>query len=246
MVLRAVIIDDDLISLALIKKILTDNFFDLHIVACYTSAADAVAVLNTIRPDIVFADANLGSSDISEVLEILDYNPYVVFVTSSKEFAYRAFNYKTLDYILKPIEKDSFVNAINKVLQKIFSEEAHRNRYNIFASAKRKIITVSSVDRYDIIKVKKLLYCAAEGKYTTLKLTGGQKFLSSKNLSVYENLLLGNKMFVRVSRSHIVNMAHVVRINKKDGMYCEFSDGSTIPVSRRKTFTFNRFLNLME
>ena len=83
----------------------------------------------------------------------------------------------------------------------------------------------------------------AEGKYTTFFLLGGKKIVSSKNLGEYEKIL-DSSYFYRIHHGYIINIRYLISIIKKDGVYCELANRITIPVSKRRQESFNRFIKL--
>ena len=87
------------------------------------------------------------------------------------------------------------------------------------------------------------MYCKAEGKYTEFVLSNKQKILSSKNLGEYNSLLLNNYFF-RIHHSYVVNIKKIVKIVKKDGFYCEFEHGISLPVAKRRQEEFVKFIKI--
>jgi len=104
-------------------------------------------------------------------------------------------------------------------------------------------ICVSSADKIDIIKVKNIVFCKSDGRYTTFFTSDGKKIVASKNLGEYEKEL-NSKNFFRIHKSYIVNVNFVVKINKKDGILCELLNGISLPVSSRKQTLLYEFLGL--
>jgi two-component system LytT family response regulator len=104
-------------------------------------------------------------------------------------------------------------------------------------------IAVPSVSKIDVLKVDKLLYCEAEGRYTTFYLEDGKTITSSKNLGEYEKQL-PNDLFFRIHHKYLINLKKVSSINKEGGRYCEMLNNSFLPISKRKQEEFNRFLRL--
>lgn len=107
----------------------------------------------------------------------------------------------------------------------------------------RDFIYVSSADKIDLIKVKNIVFCKADGRYSTFFTSDGKKYVASKNLGEYEKEL-NSKNFFRIHKSYIVNINFVVKINKKDGISCELLNGMSLPVSSRKQTLLYEFLGL--
>ena len=94
-----------------------------------------------------------------------------------------------------------------------------------------------------MIKLAEIVYCKAEGKYTEFVLINKQKILSSKNLGEYSSILMSNQFF-RIHHSYVVNIKQILKITKKDGLYCEFANGISLPVAKRRQEEFVKFLKL--
>ena len=102
-------------------------------------------------------------------------------------------------------------------------------------------LTISTISKIYLICFKDIIYCVSDGKYTSFYLTSGKVLLSSINIGEYEKVLK-NSCFFRIHNSFIVNISHLIFINKKDGYYCELSNNLRIPVSKRKLNVFLDFL----
>ena len=91
--------------------------------------------------------------------------------------------------------------------------------------------------------MKDIIFCMADGKYTTFFLLNGKKIVSSKNLGEYEKLL-NEYFFYRVHHGYIINIKHLTSIIKRDGLYCELVNKVTIPIAKRRQEDFNKFIRL--
>lgn len=243
--LSAVIVDDESIVIEVIRRILTQNFFELNIVGHAKNIDDAKNLINKYHPDVLFLDVQVGNRESFELVKDLHYPHEKIFLSSNREYAYNAFTHNATGFILKPVNKQELITTVAAALAKIKNScpvPEHSESQKLY----KDFIAVSSLDSYEIIKLTELVCCTAEGKYTHFRLKNGRKILSSKHLGAYSNLLEHNRSFFRVSRSHIINFDFVVRVIKKYGLQCELSDGTIVSVSRRKTLEFNNYLRLDE
>ena len=103
-------------------------------------------------------------------------------------------------------------------------------------------ITLPTGNAYEIVNVKDIIRCEADGSYTSFFLENKKKLLVSASLKHYEDLLPPDD-FIRVHHHHLINMHHVVRFLKTDGGYAVMSDGTQIEISRRKKDAFLQRLN---
>ena len=93
---------------------------------------------------------------------------------------------------------------------------------------------IPTKDGLAIVKNTDIIHLEAFENYTTLYLTGGKKYVSSKSIKAFEDKLDANKFF-RVHKSHIINIAHHLReLNRNEGNIAILSDGTQVPVARRK------------
>jgi len=91
--------------------------------------------------------------------------------------------------------------------------------------------------------MSEIIFCKAEGKYTNFHLLDGKKIMSSRNLGEYSTILDANYFF-RIHHSYIINLRQISKISKKDGYFCEFSNGIILPVAKRRQEDFNKFIKL--
>lgn len=189
--------------------------------------------------DILFFDTSLDKK-LLDKFKLLDV--VIIYILSDEKTALDAYQNKALDFILKPIKLESVIIAYNRAINKI---EVDRYQKSIYLKNTKVLesdyITVVSLYRIDIIRMRDILFCRAEGKYTTVYLENNKKIVSSKNLGEFEKNL--NKLyFCRVHNSYIVNIRHLIGINKSDGVYCEFINKITVPISKRRQESFIRFI----
>ena len=102
-------------------------------------------------------------------------------------------------------------------------------------------VAIASVDKIDLLKIDDIVFCKADGKYTEIFLQNGTKIVSSKNIGEYQQLFPSHHFF-RIHNSTLINVHQIVRINKKDGLYCELINGHGLPVAKRKERDFLLYL----
>jgi two-component system LytT family response regulator len=173
------------------------------------------------------------------MLEELDeINFEIIFTTAFDQFAIKAIKYSALDYLLKPIDPDELVNAVKKVEQKLQNHKVSDNIQVLLENIKSKDkdphkIVLSTSEKIHIIETDHILRCESDNYYTHFFLTDGRNILVSKTLKENEELLSDHN-FIRPHKSHLVNVKYIKGFLKNDGGYIEMTDGSRIPVSRRK------------
>lgn len=248
--INALLVDDDSQNLDLLKFFLTKFCPSINIVGEAKNVDDAVELINSLTPQLVYLDIQLEEKNAFEILDKIDFSEVeIIFVTAYSDYALKAFKYNTVDYILKPLAIEDVVLATNKALLKIEEKE----RFNELI-AKEKIVanentadesdylTINSLDKIDLLKKEDIIFCKSEGRYTIFFLKNNVEYVSSKNLGEYDSVL-NKRAFLRIHHSYVVNLNHVLNINKKQGYYCEMSNGARIPISRRRQDDLKKMLN---
>jgi two-component system LytT family response regulator len=171
----------------------------------------------------------------------------VIFTTATDKYAIKAIKYSALDYLLKPIDGEELKAAVDKLAEKKTGANTMENLTQLLQNLKQgndsyQKITLPTSTSYEIVFIKDIIRCEADGSYTTFHLTNKRKLMASASLKHYEDLLPANE-FMRIHHHHLININHVVRYLKVDGGYAVMSDGSQIEISRRKKDDFLEKLN---
>jgi len=244
----AILVDDDALNIVLLKRILSEYCINIDVVGEALNFDAAIAEIDSKNPDIIFLDVLLKEGEVFEMIDQLNFrNAQIIFVTSEPKFAFKAFRYNAADFILKPAKTAEVIMSVNKAVKKIElqryfnGQEDHSDKSD--GPIIKDYLAVASVDKIDFVKISDVMFFTADGKYTTIYLSNGKKYFTSKNLGEYERSL-DKGQFFRIHHSYIINMDYVVKINKKDGTYCELSNGLSIPIAKRRQEDFNRFIKI--
>jgi two-component system LytT family response regulator len=240
------IIDNSPSDVLALRKIISTYCINIKSVIDVSSIEDGIIETNLNKPDIVFMDVMFDESNVFDSLDKFSLGDTpIIFVSSEKEYALNAFDCNAVGFILKPFKVENVILAINKAMKKI---EIDNSQNNTTSSVRNRnvnfdYLAIASLDKIDFIKKEDVMFCMAEGKYTTFFLCGGKKIVSSKNLGEYEKVLEGS-CFYRVHHGYIINIKYLISVIKKDGVYCELANKVTIPVSKRRQESFNKFIKL--
>ena len=209
-----------------------------------------MSIIKLKKPDVVFLDIVLKDDVFFEMLEQLEFSiPKLVFISANENYAVKAFKHNAIDFILKPIDFNAIILATYKVIRRTEMERSYQNQkinnINILNSINQpnEYVAVSSLDKIELIPMSEIIFCQADGKYTNFFLLNGKKIMSSRNLGEY-NSILDHKYFFRIHHSYIINIRHIAKISKKDGYFCELSNGTILPVAKRRQEDFNKFIKL--
>lgn len=241
--IKTLIIEDEQKSRDVLLKIIEKNCPQLEIVGMAENVADGVEKIKTLKPDLVFLDITMPDGSGFDVLEqVQGYKFDLIFATASNNHAIRAFKYSACDYLLKPIDVEELKSAVSRI-EKRKNETPDMQNLNFLIQQLKKSddnfqkITLPTGNAYEIINLKDIVRCEADGSYTYFYLTDKRKLMVSASLKHYEELL-PEQDFIRVHHHNLINMNHVVRFLKEDGGYAVMSDGSKIEISRRKKDVF--------
>jgi two-component system, LytTR family, response regulator len=242
MKLKAVIIDDEEASRDTLKNYLTKYCPDVQVMALADSVKTGIKLIEEHHPDILFLDVEMPHGNAFDLLEqVKDPTFETVFVTAFSHYALKALNLSAAYYILKPVEIDELINAVNKI--KIQKEQKDTNKdafhtkiliENIQTANKQlQKIVLPMMEGFEVIQVKDVIRCEANDNFTDFSLTDGRKLMICRTLKFYEELLEEFDFF-RIHKSHLINIQHVKKYLKGKGGQVVMSDSSTVDVSPNK------------
>jgi len=237
--IRGIIVEDEKHSRETLRGMLDRYCKNVIIIAEAENYRGGLDAIKANSPDVVFLDIQMPDGSGFRMLEELgEINFDIIFTTAFDQFAIKAIRYSALDYLLKPIDPEELVRAVKKVEQKISNQQVNQNIQVLLDNIKSKEaephkIVLSTSEKIHVIETDQIIRCESDNYYTNFFLTDGKKILVSKTLKENEELLSGHN-FIRPHKSHLVNVKYIKGFLKIDGGYIEMTDGSRIPVSRRK------------
>ncbi|TAE23657.1 MAG: DNA-binding response regulator [Cytophagales bacterium] len=256
--MRTIIIDDEPDNVALLALQLTRHCPQVEIVGQFTDSPTALVAFRSLRPALVFLDIEMPMMNGFQLLEQLgdisfqEYPFRVVFVTAYDQYAVRAFRFAALDYLLKPVDTIDLVKTVNRAEMLTLNSpltaggqpawaaqmEVMRGYYGPPTAATPPNATLSNkmalphANGLTIVETSQILYAESDSNYTHFVLETGDKYLISKTLGdVQETLETRN--FLRIHRQYVVNLDHIKRLVRGEGMYVVLSNGTSIPVARQ-------------
>lgn len=245
--ITALIVDDEEFARENLRMLVEDFCENVQLVGAAASAAQARSLIEELNPDMVFLDIMMPGEDGFMFLQSMPERTFqVVFTTAFRDYALKAIKESAVDYLEKPIDIDDLQKAIQKVKELIAQKKNSRVSDTRIAKVLENIALTNSVEKtviptkdgLAIVKNTDIIHLEAFENYTTIFLVGGKKYVSSKTIKAFEDKLDPN-MFFRLHKSHIVNIAHHLKeFNRTDGNIAIMSDGTQIPVARRKLQEF--------
>jgi two-component system LytT family response regulator len=248
--IKAVIIDDEKKSRELLNSMVTKHCPELAIEGMAESVQTGVDLIRKTNPDLIFLDIEMSDGTGFDLLgQLQGLSAAIIFTTAYDRYAVKAIKYSALDYLLKPIDLEELKTAVSKVSEKKTNLSSMENLQFLLQNFRKpddnyNKITLPTGNAYEIVNIKDIIRCEAEGSYTNFLLTNNRKLLVSFSLKHYEDLL-PPEQFIRVHHHHLININHVVRFLKTDGGYAVMTDGSQIEISRRKKDAFLQRLQKM-
>lgn len=242
--IRAVLIDDEKHCLETLSALLNRYCGDVIISEECSSGKKGVEAIRKHKPDLVFLDIEMPMMNGFEVLQQFIEIPFaVIFTTSYDQYAIKAFKYSALDYLLKPIDREELMVAVQKVILKRSLPFAEQFDI-LLKQIKQKgsgfeKIAVPTLEGFELVRADQIIRCDADDNYTHLYLKDKRKIVACRMLKELEELTEEFGYFVRVHNSYLVNMNEVAKYIKGDGGYLLMSDGSTVAISksRRESLT---------
>ncbi len=236
---RTIIIDDEIKARETIVEMMKIYCKNVIIVAQAQDVKSGISAIKQYKPDLILLDIKLpdGSGfDLLKKLDIIDFK--IIFITAYEQYAIKAFRFSALDYLLKPIDPEELINAVEKVDKSIGNDNLNlkldaflSNIPNISKEVKKIVLKTS--DNIYLVDVQDIIRCESDRNYTMFYLVNGEKIIVSRTLKEFDELL--NKYnFFRVHQSHIINLRYVVRYEKRNKNCVVMKDNSKIPVSFRK------------
>lgn len=222
----ALIVDDEPLARVRMRSLLAPYSSEIEIVGEAASGAEAIEKIGQLLPDVVFLDIQLNDMDAFEALKSLEEDmPLIVFTTAYDNFALRAYEENTVDYLLKPVEPARLEKAVEK-LRKQLEQSASENQlpenfsWNAFrqmmgsTSGYLQRLQVKIGDRILLVNVDEIIRFQSEEKYTTVYTLSGQHVIDTPLVDLEKKL--DPRQFVRIHRAHLVAIDYIAEIRKTD------------------------------
>ncbi|MBS1746285.1 MAG: response regulator [Bacteroidetes bacterium] len=242
MSLKAIIVDDERLARAELKKLLQD-FPDINVVGEAANAEEGVDKIETQNPDVIFLDIQMPGKTGFDLLSDLDKAPHVIFTTAYDEYALKAFEVNALDYLLKPVEPKRLADAVQKLQFEITKEKAGINGTSRGPLTEADQVFVKDGERCWFVKLSEIRLFESVGNYAKV-FFGTNKPLILKSLNSLEERL-DERVFFRANRKHIINLHWIEKIEPyfNGGLLLELKGGEKIEVSRRQTVKFKEMMS---
>jgi two-component system, LytTR family, response regulator len=223
--LKTIIIDDEPLAISRLKRLLSRYEADFNIIAEAKNGKEGLELIEKHQPELIFLDIEMPEMNGFEMLSKLSYMPIVVFATAFDQYAIRAFEENSIDYLLKPIEAERLektVEKLKKFQQKPVDNPFNTNLLEMLEKLKPKkemhSISVKSGERILFIPLIDIAFFEAEDKYVMLNTIDGKRHVTNSTVAALEEKLPDN--FLKVSRAAIINTKTIKEVQKSfNGKY---------------------------
>lgn len=245
--LRAVIVEDEEASRETLANYLAKYCPDVELIAMAESVKEGLACIEKHHPNIVFLDIEMpfgNAFDLLDQLKEIDFE--IVFVTAYSNYAVKALNMSAAYYILKPVDIDELVQAVEKIKLNLQENNEAFHTKILMENIKRthqqnQKIVLPQLDGFEVVEVKDVIRCEAHDNFTKFYLLNGETHLICRTLKFFDELL-SDLDFIRVHKSHLVNVQHIVQYKKGKGGQVKMVNGNMVDVSNlRKPDLLSRF-----
>ncbi|MFN8209851.1 MAG: LytTR family DNA-binding domain-containing protein [Bacteroidales bacterium] len=239
----AIVIDDEQNAVDFIKSLISEYCPDLVVTGTANNVQEGIKVIESEKPDLVFLDVEMPNGTGFDLLSHFPEKDFeVVFITAFNHYAIKAIKFSAVDYVLKPININEFIEAVSRVVKKrsedlVKNNEKFRVLMENLKTPTPSRLAIPTSDGMEYLNPREIIRIEADRSYSWFFLAGDKKLLVSKNLKEFQDLL-GDRYFFRPHNSYLINLRYVKKFVKKDGGYIEMTDGSQVPVSRNRKDIF--------
>jgi two-component system LytT family response regulator len=239
--LKTVLIDDDESNISSLSEKLGKHCPQIEIIARCDNAQDGIKAIDGLQPDVVFLDIEMPIMNGFVMLQQLTYKNFeLIFVTAYDHYAIKAIRYSALDYLVKPVEIEELKAAVLKANTNRKNRSADSQVNFLLEHLKKKQprrITIPTAEGLQFINLEDIVYLEANNNYTYIYLSTQKKFLVSRTLKDFEDILPAES-FLRIHHSNIINKSFVERYIRGDGGQVAMRNGIVLDVSKRKKSEF--------
>ena len=234
--MKAIILDDENQARISLRLLLTEFCPEIEIVTECENLPEAVLAIRKLKPEILFLDIEMPGFSGLQILDFFDekeINFSIIFTTAYNEFAIQAFKLSAVDYLLKPIIPEELIAAVGKAKKQHYIQlQSLKEQIN---TEKPEKIAIPSGSDLLLLNLSEIKYIKGDGAYSEIFMTNNAKYLVSRNLKNFEEVLCNNSQFIRIHKSYIVNFAQAVSFNKSSNGWLTLQGEVKVPVSIDKT-----------
>lgn len=236
--LKALIIDDEAMACDMLQYLVSTHVPAVTHITKTTSALDALHIIKTLQPELIFLDIQMPFMNGFELLNnVPRHSCSVIFTTAYNKYAIQAIRFSALDYLLKPVDADELKQAVQRYLTQREEKIQVRDLYNGFlenlkqTENKKFKLALPAGSGIRMVTTSEIIHCVGINNYTQFFMTDNTHITVSRTIKEFEELL-SDHGFIRTHKSHLVNTSFIVQV-KHDNMLV-LNNGENIEISRRR------------
>ncbi len=235
MKIKSLIVEDEISAREALKSYLAKYCPQVELLGEASNAKEAVLKIQELKPQLVFLDVELPFGNAFDILEKTNEVHFeTIFVTAFSEYSLKALNQSAAYYILKPVNIEELIVAVNKVHEILIKEDTFNRNEIVLANFKeqeteKRQVVVPTLEGFELIKVEEIIRLQGNGNFTDIYLKNGKKKMACRFLKHYAEML--PYPFVRVHKSHVINLNCVKSYHKSMGGYVVLDDEKEIYIS---------------
>ncbi len=240
---RAIIIDDEKDSIQTLALLLSSYCPEIELIARCESGNEGIQAIRNHQPELVFLDIEMPQMNGFSMLEKLGSYPFeVIFVTAYNQYAIQAIKFSAFDYLLKPIDAEDLVKAVEKWKNKKAPVQPFEQFQHLLQSLKQPISTIQklaipTVEGFLFVQMSEIVRLETAGNFTVFHLLNKTQVISTQIIKEWEETLQAHSFF-RIHNSYIVNLQYVKKYVKGENGQVIMEDGTTLDISRRRKDDF--------
>lgn len=232
--IKTVIIEDEMAAQKALQTYLQKYCPQVEVVGTAFNGTDGIDLIKNTQPQLVFLDVEMPFANAFDVLDACkDHHFQTIFVTAFTQYAIQALNISAAYYLLKPLNIEELIVAVNKVTENIQKETYFNHNqmvmHNLHHSTEQQQLVLPTLEGFDVVVVKDVMRLKGNGNFTNVYTTNGKEFMVCRFLKHFEELLPAQ--FIRVHKSHIVNKQFIKSYHKGSGGFVTLINETEIEVS---------------
>lgn len=241
--LKAILVDDEDSSLSSLREKLLRHCPEVSIIAACDSAQAAIGRIDELEPDIVFLDIEMPVMNGFLMLQQLSFKDFeLIFTTAYDHYAIKAIRFSALDYLMKPIEIEELKMAVSRAADKKTQKKPAQQlelllEHVLPKKAVTQRIAIPTSEGLQFLRLNEIIYLEANVNYTFFYVANGQKYIVSRTLKDFEEMLPVDT-FVRIHNSYIINKDFAEKYIRGDGGQVVLTNGAILDVAKRKKAEF--------
>ena len=236
--IKAILVDDELDGRLVLSAMIKTHCPQINLIAECSGANEALIELEKEEIDLLFLDINMPNINGFGLLDKVNKRDFsVIFVTAYHEHAIKAIKYSALDYLLKPLDGEELIKAVERATN--ITNDPLQFQKLLENRSKTEIdqLVLPVRDGYIFANHHDIVRCEADSNYTNVYLKNSEKHVVAKTLKEFETLL-PSSLFFRIHKSHLINLNCLKKYTKGDGGTVTLLDNTELDVSRRNKESF--------